>query len=653
MSQTETQIKITLPDGSQKELPPGTTGADLAQSISAGLLKSAVGILSNGEIVDLNRPLEHGATIKILTEKDPEGLEILRHSTAHIMAQAVQQLFPKAKIAIGPTIENGFYYDFDIEDHQLTPQDLEKIEAKMKEIAAKKQKFVRTNIEDVDKLLAEFNTSGEVYKAELLAEKRNDNPTLYLCVNPENNKTEWNDFCRGPHLPDTSFIKAFKLLSVAGAYWRGSEKNKMLQRVYATCFFKQKDLEEHLHRIEEAEKRDHRKLGKQLDLFSIQDEVGPGLVLWHPNAALLREELENYWRKLHRKKGYQLVYCPHIAKKDLWEISGHAEFYWQNMFPLEIEDEDYVLKPMNCPFHVLIFKSQPRSYRELPIRLGELGTVYRYEKSGTMHGLTRVRGFTQDDAHLFCRPDQIASEIKGVLDIVAETFGMFNMSYDVELSTRPDEYVGELEGWNQAEAALQKALDDYGHKYEINPGDGAFYGPKIDFKVKDALNRVWQCATVQVDFNLPQRFGIKYKDSDGQDKQPIMIHRAIFGSMERFVATLIEHYGGAFPAWLAPTQVAILTIADRHEEKAQEYKAKLEELNIRVYLDNRNEGVGHKIRDGIMQKYPYLLVVGDKELEQNAVSVRKYPDGDLGSQPFDKFLTNLALEIQSHGKQAV
>ena len=653
MSQLETQIKITLPDGSQKELSAGTTGADLAGSISSRLLKEAVGMLSNGEIVDLNRPLEHGANIKILTEKDPESLEILRHSTAHIMAQAVQQLFPEAKIAIGPTIENGFYYDFDIANHQLTPQDLEKIETKMREIASKKQHFVRTTIEDVDKQLIEFNTHGEIYKAELLNEKRDNHPTLYLCVNPATNETEWNDFCRGPHLPDTSFIKVFKLLSVAGAYWRGNEKNKMLQRIYATCFFKQKDLDHYLQQIEEAEKRDHRKLGKQLDLFSIQDEVGPGLVLWHPNAALLREELENYWRKLHRKKGYQLVYCPHIAKKDLWEISGHADFYWQNMFPLEIEDEDYVLKPMNCPFHVLIFKSQLRSYRDLPIRLGELGTVYRYEKSGAMHGLTRVRGFTQDDAHLFCRPDQIASEIKGVLDIVSETFGMFNMAYDVELSTRPEEFVGEIDVWDQAEAALQQALNDYGVNYEINPGDGAFYGPKIDFKVRDALNRVWQCATIQVDFNLPQRFGIKYKDSDGMDKQPVMIHRAIFGSMERFVATLIEHYGGAFPAWLAPTQVAILTIADRHEEKAQRYKAQLEDFNIRVYLDNRNEGVGHKIRDGILQKYPYLLIVGDKEVEQNTVSIRKYPDGDLGSRPFERFLTELALEIQSYGKQPI
>lgn len=654
MSSVAASIRIKLPDHSEKELPSGTTGQDLAKSISQGLAKNAVAIMANGRIIDLMRPLPDGAEIKILTTKDPEALEVLRHSTAHILAQAVQSLFPEAKIAIGPTIENGFYYDFDIPNHQLTPEDFEKIETKMKDIAQQKQKFVRVNIEDPKAKIEEFQSQGEKYKAELLNDHLKDaEQTMYYCINPETDEPVWNDFCAGPHLPDTSFIKAFKLQSVAGAYWRGNEKNAMLQRVYATCFFKQEDLEAYLHQLEEAEKRDHRKLGKQLDLFSIQDDVGPGLVLWHANLGVIREELETFWRKLHRRHGYDIVYCPHIAKKNLWETSGHADFYWQNMFPLEIEEQDYVLKPMNCPFHTLIFKSQLRSYRDLPIRMGEMGTVYRYEKSGTMHGLTRVRGFTQDDAHIFCTPEQLGSEIKDILDIIHEIFGLFNMAFTVELSTRPEEYVGRLEVWEMAETALDKALRDYGLNFEINEGDGAFYGPKIDFKVKDSIGRTWQCATVQVDFNLPERFGLKYKAADGSDQQPVMVHRAIFGSLERFVATLIEHYAGAFPTWLSPTQVAILPIADRHLETCKAYQQQLQQSDVRVFLDVRNEGIGHKIREALMKKTPYLLIVGDKEQETQAVAIRGYHQGDIGTKSFAEFLALIEKEITTKGKTLV
>jgi threonyl-tRNA synthetase len=648
-----TLIHVTLPDGSQRELAAGSTGLDLATQIGPRLAKDAVGLLLNSLVVDIATPLQEGDTVSILTPKSPEALEILRHSSGHVMAQAVQRLFPNAKIAIGPVIETGFYYDFEIDDHKLVPEDLPRIEAEMQNIIHEAQCFERRSITDVPETLASFQAQGEVYKAELLSQYQDQNPTMYFCVNPQSKQDVWSDFCRGPHLPNTSFIKAFKLMSLAGAYWRGDEKNKMLQRIYATAFFDKKDLEAFLLQRAEAEKRDHRKLGKSLSLYTIEEEVGPGLVLWHPNLAIVRQELENFWRKEHQKRGYDVVFCPHIAKKDLWDISGHTQFYMENMFSLKVDDQDYILKPMNCPFHMLIYKSTLRSYRDLPLRFAELGTVYRYEKSGAVGGLTRVRGFTQDDAHLFCRPDQLKDEVKAVIQLVHDTFSLFGMTFNVELSTRPEKYVGALDNWNKAEAALKEALEDYGLNYVVNEGDGAFYGPKIDFKVNDAIGREWQCATIQMDFNLPERFELSYRDADGSLQTPVTLHRAIFGSMERFAGTLVEHYAGAFPTWLSPVQVMLLPIADRHLEQADSLKNKLLELGVRAKVDARNEGIGHKIRDAQLDKHPYMLIMGDKEIETSTVSVRDRSRGDIGAMPFEVFQNDLLKEIHSYGKLQV
>lgn len=647
-------ITVKLPDGTQKSLPEGSTAADLAQSIGPGLARAAMASVVNGTVRDLRFPLQEGDTVRLLTTKDPESLEVLRHSAAHILAQAVQTLWPGTKVATGPTVENGFYYDLDVPNHKLTPDDFPKIEAEMQRIAKQGQVFERHVIPDVEARLAEFKQSGERYKAEIL-EKYKDSPevTLYRNKDAKTGEEIWFDLCEGPHLPDTSWLKAFKLMSVAGAYWRGDANNPMLQRVYATAFWDQKDVDAYLHQMEEAEKRDHRKLAKEYDLFSIEEEVGSGLILWHPNLATVREELENYWRKEHRKRGYEIVFTPHIAKRDLWDVSGHTGFYMENMYTMEIDEQEYIVKPMNCPFHVLIFKSRIRSYRELPLRLSELGTVYRYEKSGTMHGLNRVRGFTQDDAHLFCRLDQIRSEIVDVIRFVDDTLKLFNMEFDVELSTRPEKFVGEVEVWDQAEQALREALEEYGLKYEVNEGDGAFYGPKIDFKLKDAIGRTWQCSTVQLDFNLPERFDLKYTDKDGQHKRPIMIHRAIFGSLERFAGTLIEHYAGAFPAWLAPQQVAILPIADRHLDYAAALEKTLREQLIRAKVDSSNEGIGAKIRHAQLAKVPYMLIIGDKELEKDEVAVRSRSKGDLGAVPMSFFMEQLQTEITSAGRETV
>ncbi len=647
------KIKVTLPDGTEKELPQGATAKTLAESIGPGLAKATVASVINGEVRDLSVPLQNGDTVRLLTKKDKEALDVLRHSSAHILAQAVQNLFPGTKVATGPCIETGFYYDFDIPGHKLSPEDFEKIEAEMARIAQSGQVFERRYIENVDQKLAEFQSIGERYKAEILEKYRDNDPTIYVCKDPNTQQDVWFDLCEGPHLPDTSFIKAFKLLSVSGAYWRGDEKNPMLQRIYATSFWDTKELDAYLKQLEEAEKRDHRKIAKEQHLFSIEEEVGSGLILWHPKLATVRQELEDYWRQEHRKRGYDVVYTPHLAKRDLWDVSGHTGFYMENMYTMEIDEQEYIVKPMNCPFHVLIFKSQIRSYRDLPIRLSELGTVYRYEKSGTMHGLSRVRGFTQDDAHLFCRLDQITDEIIGVIQFVDDTLSLFNMEFEVELSTRPEKFVGEVAVWDQAEAALKEALERYGLKYEINEGDGAFYGPKIDFKLKDAIGRTWQCSTVQLDFNLPERFDLKYTDSDGAQKRPIMIHRAIFGSLERFAGTLIEHYAGAFPTWLAPEQVAILPIADRHLDFANKLEYDLRQALVRANVDRSNEGIGKKIRDAQLAKVPYMLIVGDKEMESGQVAVRSRSRGDLGTLPFSDFMQQLQAEIASHGKQEV
>lgn len=590
-------------------------------------------------------------------EKNNETLSILRHSTSHIMAQAVQKLFPSAKLAIGPSTDTGFYYDFDLTDgHSFTEDDLQKIEEEMKNIIKQNLTFERYEVKDVDAKIAEFKKEGEIYKAELLEEHRNDNPTLYLTKDKDGNVL-FNDLCAGPHIPNTSYIKgnAIKLLKVAGAYWRGNEKNKMLQRIYATAFWTKEDLADYLNFLEEAEKRDHRKLGAKLDLFSTREELGGGLVLWHPNLAVVREEIENYWRTEHRKRGYVIVNTPHIAKSKLWEISGHADHYRENMFFIQ-KDEDsedqFILKPMNCPFHILIYQANRYSYRSLPLRMAELGTVYRKEKSGALSGLTRVQGFTQDDAHIFCTPEQLVDEINEIIDFVADTMEMFNMKFEVELSTRPESFVGEIENWNRAEAGLKEAMDRRGMKYDINEGDGAFYGPKIDFKVKDAIGRTWQCATIQLDFNLPERFDIKYQDKDGQMKTPVMLHRVIFGSMERFHGILIEHYAGAFPTWLAPTQVAIVPISnEKHADFAEKIYKQMRAAGIRVKLDDRSESMNYKIRESLQdKKIPYVVVIGDKEIEANSLAVRARGIGQVGTMRVDEFISKVEDEI--HARKA-
>ena len=586
-------------------------------------------------------------------EKNNETLHVLRHSASHIMAQAVQSLFPHAKLAIGPATDTGFYYDFDLDEHTFTEEDLTKIEDKMKEILKQNLTFEKYDVEDVDAKIAEFKAQGEIYKAELLEEHRNDHPTLYLTKDKDGNVL-FNDLCAGPHVPNTSYIKgnAIKLLKVAGAYWRGNEKNKMLQRIYATAFWTKEDLADYLHMLEEAEKRDHRKLGAKLDLFSVREEIGAGLVLWHPNLYTVREEIENYWRTEHRKRGYVIVQTPQLAKSKLWELSGHIDHYKENMFFIQKENEDddqYIVKPMNCPFHILIYQSQRHSYRSLPLRMAELGTVYRREKSGALSGLTRVQGFTQDDAHIFCTPEQLVDEINNIIDFVADTMAIFKMSFEVELSTRPESYVGNIENWNLAEAGLKEAMDKRGMHYDINEGDGAFYGPKIDFKVKDAIGRTWQCATIQLDFNLPERFDIKYQDKDGQLKTPVMLHRVIFGSMERFHGILIEHFAGAFPTWLAPTQVAVVPISnEKHADFTEKVYKKLRDLGIRAYLDDRSESMNYRIRENLQdKKVPYVAVVGDKEIEANSVAVRQRGVGQIGTKTVDEFVDMILDEIKT------
>ena len=644
------KIQVNLPDNSKIELESGCSALELAKQISEGLAKNAVAAKINGELKDIRTTLNDGDSVQILTSKDPEALYVLRHSTSHIMAQAVIALFPQAKLAIGPAIENGFYYDFDLDGHTFVEDDLRRIEEKMEEIVKQNLYFEKYIIPDADAQIAEFKSQGEIYKAELLEEHKHHNPTLYLTKDNSGNSL-FNDLCAGPHLQNTSFIKAFKLLKVAGAYWRGNAKNKMLQRIYATAFWTKDDLKAYLTMLEEAEKRDHRKLGTQLDLFSTRDELGAGLVLWHPNLAVVREEIENYWRTEHRKRGYVIVNTPHIAKSKLWEISGHADHYRENMFFIQKEedsDEQFILKPMNCPFHILIYQANRHSYRSLPLRMAELGTVYRKEHSGALGGLTRVQGFTQDDAHIFCTPEQLVDEINQIIDFVADTMAIFKMQFEVELSTRPESYIGEIENWNKAEAGLKEAMERRGMKYEINEGDGAFYGPKIDFKVKDAIGRTWQCATIQLDFNLPERFDLKYQDKDGQMKTPLMLHRVIFGSMERFHGILIEHYAGAFPLWLAPTQVAIVPISnDKHLDYAEEVYKNLREAGIRVSLDDRSESMNYKIREALQnKKVPYVAVIGDKEIETGTIAIRKRGKGPVGTLKTDEFRDALLAEIK-------
>ncbi|WP_333653933.1 threonine--tRNA ligase [Dissulfurispira sp.] len=567
-------------------------------------------------------------------------MEILRHSTSHVMAHAIKDLFPDAKLAIGPATEDGFYYDID-RDVPFTPEDLEKIEKRMKEIIKKNNPFVRKDISKTEAIEL-FKKMGENYKVELLQEIPDETVSIY-------EEGGFVDLCRGPHLPNTGKVKAFKLLSIAGAYWRGDEKNKMLQRIYGTAFDNKDDLNAYLNFLEEVKKRDHRKLGKELDLFSLSDDIGPGLILWHPNGAIIRKTIEDFWRNEHIKADYKILYTPHIAKLNLWQRSGHWDFYRENMYsPMEIDEVAYELKPMNCPFHIDVYKNSLKSYRELPIRYAELGTVYRYERSGVLHGLLRVRGFTQDDAHIFCREDQIEDEILNILDFtlfILRTFGFD--AYDVYLSTRPEKYVGTLENWESATNALKHALEKKGLSYQIDPGEGVFYGPKIDIKIKDSLNRSWQCSTIQVDFNNPERFDVTYRGSDGKEHRPIMIHRALMGSFERFFGILIEHYAGAFPLWLSPVQASVLTIAERHDDYAKEIYKKLRESDIRVEIVLENEKIGYKIREATVRKIPYLVIIGDKEIAENKITVRKRNGENIGPFTIEQFIDIIKDEINT------
>jgi threonyl-tRNA synthetase len=627
------EIKITYPDGSEASGP--------LPEIEEKLKKTkAIAVRVNGDLQDLSqvRHLGDEASLETVTFDSEEGKEIYRHSTSHIMAHAVKALFPHAKLAIGPATEEGFYYDFDL-DRPFTPEDLERIEKKMAEIIKENRPFNRKTLQRKEAIEL-FRKAGEDYKVELLGEITDDSVSLY-------EEGGFADLCRGPHVPSTGVVRAFKLLSIAGAYWRGDEKNRMLQRIYGTAFEKDKDLKEYLSFLEEVKKRDHRKLGRELDLFSVNDEIGAGLILWHPNGATIRRAIEDFWRDEHAKGDYKLLYTPHIAKLDLWKRSGHLDFYRENMYsPMEIEGTDYELKPMNCPFHISIYKSSLRSYRELPIRYAELGTVYRYERSGTLHGLLRVRGFTQDDAHIFCREDQIEDEILRVLDFtlfILKTFG-FN-EYDIYLSTRPEKYVGSQENWELSTEALKRALEIKGLSYSIDPGEGVFYGPKIDIKVKDSLKRAWQCSTIQVDFNNPERFDVSFRGSDGKEHRPIMIHRALMGSLERFFGILVEHYAGAFPVWLSPVQVTVLTIAERHADYASKVAARLKGEGIRTEMNLDNEKIGHKIREATIRKIPYLGIIGDREVSEATVSVRRRNGEDLGSMAEEVLLGRIKEDI--------
>ncbi|MEO8128197.1 MAG: threonine--tRNA ligase [Bryobacteraceae bacterium] len=638
-------ISITLPDGSSQQVPQGTRPIDIARSISPRLADDAVVARVNGDLFDLTRPLDSDASLQILTSKNPEALEVYRHSTAHLLALAVLQLFPETKLGIGPPTDAGFYYDFQRET-AFTPEDLEKIEAKMWELQAKALPYERKMSEKAEGL-KKYAAMGEKMKCELIEEKADDVFSEYT-LGPT-----FIDFCRGPHVPDSSRIKAFKLLSIAGAYWKGDEKNQQMQRIYGTAFFSKKEQEEYLKRLEEAKKRDHRKLGQELDLFSIQELAGPGLIFFHPKGGTIRKILEDWMRDQYIARGYSLVYTPHIARSDLWKTSGHYGFYAENMFKrMELDDAEYQLKPMNCPFHILIYADKMHSYRDLPVRLGELGTVYRYERSGVMHGLLRVRGFTQDDAHIFCTPDQIEDEVVNCLEFAIDTLKTFGFeNYEAELSTwdggASGKYDGTPEQWQLAENALAKATSRLGLKVKTMPDEAAFYGPKIDMKLVDAIGRLWQLSTVQFDFTLPRRFNLKYIGEDGNAHQPLMVHRALYGSIERFFGILIEHYAGAFPVWLAPIQAIVLPITDRQAEYAKQVHDQLKAAGIRVTMDDRKEKVNLKIREAQLQKIPYMLVVGDREAENGTVSVRNRKHADQGVKPVADFLVEIQKLIES------
>ena len=634
------KIKITFPDGNVKEFDKGTTAFDIAESISPRLAAETLAAKLDGKVIDLNRPIDKDGSIKFLKFNDDEGKEVYWHSTSHLMAHAIQDIYPEAKFGVGPAIDAGFYYDIDI-NSQLHDDDLKKIEDKMTELAKKDEHFERVELSKQE-AIDFFSKKGDQYKLELLEGMDENSETISIY-----NEGDFTDLCRGPHVPSTGKIKYVKLLNISGSYWRGDEKNKQLQRIYGISFPKKKMLDEYLHLLEEAKKRDHRKLGKQLDLFSTHEEAGAGLIYWHPKGARVRLEIEDYWRKAHLDNGYEMLYSPHMGKSWLWETSGHLDFYKDSMFAeMKVDEQDYYIKPMNCPFHIMIYKSKLRSYRDLPLRWAELGTVYRYEKSGVLHGLLRVRGFTQDDAHIICTHEQIEDEIAEVIRFAImmwEAFGFKNLKF--YLSTKPEKAVGEDSLWHKAEESLRKALERENLDYEVDEGGGAFYGPKIDIKVKDALKREWQMSTVQFDFNLPERFDMNYIGEDGKEHRPFMVHRALLGSIERFFGVLIEHFGGAFPVWLAPVQVAVIPVSQHFFDYSKKVTDELKKHNIRVELDERNEKIGYKIRDWETQKVPYMLILGEKEQNSGNVSVRKHKEGDKGALGLNEFIDNITNEI--------
>jgi threonyl-tRNA synthetase len=639
-------IQVTLPDGSVREYNQGASAMDVALSISEGLARNVLAAEVNGEIIDANRPLPEKTMLKLLTWNDEGGKMAMWHSSAHLMAEAIEALYPGVKLAIGPPIENGFYYDIDLGSHTISDANLPDIEKKMIELAGQKNPYIRKEVSKAD-AIKYFTEKADPYKLELIDGLEDGTITFYTQGN-------FTDLCRGPHIPNTGFIKAVKLMSIAGAYWRGDEKNKQLTRIYGITFQKQKDLTDYLTMLEEAKKRDHRKLGKELELFTFSQKVGMGLPLWLPKGALLRERLENFLKKVQRKAGYEQVITPHIGSKELYITSGHFAKYGADSFraiTTPHEGEEFLLKPMNCPHHCEIYKSKPRSYKDLPVRFAEFGTVYRYEQSGELHGLTRVRGFTQDDAHLFCMPEQVKDEFKKVIDIVLYIFKTLKFeNFQAQISLRdpnnPEKYIGSDENWEKAERAIIEAAAEKGLKTVVEYGEAAFYGPKLDFMVRDALNREWQLGTIQVDYNLPERFELEYVGADNEKHRPVMIHRAPFGSMERFIAVLIEHCAGKFPLWLTSDQVAVLPISEKYNDYAQKVLDFLNNYDIRGFVDERNEKIGKKIRDNEVKKIPFMLIVGEKEAESGEVGVRKQAEGDLGTMTMQAFADFLTKEIE-------
>ena len=630
-------VKIILPDGSAKEYAAGTTLGEAVKQLSNSLAKKVLAANVNGELTDLREELVDGSEVAFLTFEEDGGKHTLRHTASHILAQAVKRLWPEAKLAIGPAIDKGFYYDIDME-HTLTPEDLGKIEKEMSRIV-KENLPITKSVMSRQEAIEFFKSKNEDYKVELIQDLPED--AVISCYS----QGDFIDLCAGPHVASTGKVKAFKLQSIAGAYWRGDEKNKMLQRIYGTAFEKKEDLDAYLHLLEEAAKRDHRKLGKELGLFVIKEE-GPGFPFFLPKGMALRNELENFWREVHHEFDYEEIRTPIILNKQLWETSGHWFHYRENMYTTIIDDEEYAIKPMNCPGGILVYQNEMHSYRDFPLRYAELGLVHRHELSGALHGLFRVRAFTQDDAHVFMLPDQMQSELMKVIELFDRIYSQFGLKYHVELSTKPDNAMGDDAIWEAATEALRNAIEAKGIPYVINPGDGAFYGPKLDYHIEDSLGRTWQCGTIQLDMNLPERFNVEYIGEDGQKHRTIMIHRACFGSMERFIGILTEHYAGAFPTWMAPVQVKILPISEKHVEYANQLAKQMRHDYVRVEVDDRNEKIGYKIRQAQMEKVPYMLVVGDKEMEDNSVNVRKHGGDELGTVPFDEFFNSIKIEIK-------